>query len=81
MDIEHAKLEELKKSKYSYSDLSQEIEATLEYANKNVVNDIFGDAEEITGVVTKVGEAEYLEIWATDDNRPFDLTARYYKIL
>ena len=74
-------LEELEGSEYDYSDLSQDIESVLEYTNKNMVDDIFGSSKNITGVVTKAGYAELLEIWATDDNRPFDRTARYYRIL
>ena len=79
--MEHKRLEELQGSEYDFSDLSQDIEWAVENSNKKMVSDIFGGPEDVTGAITKAGEAELLEVWLTDSTRPFDVTARYYRVL
>jgi hypothetical protein len=53
---------------------SQDIRETLQSIGKSDL------ADKITGLLVKVGDAEYLEVWATESSRPYSIYAEYTRI-
>lgn len=60
---------------------SEKIKGVLSYVNAKKVTTLFDGPEDVTGAIVKVGDAELSEVWLTDSTRPFDVTARYFRVL
>lgn len=60
---------------------SEEIKGVLSYVDAKKVTTLFDGPEDVTGAIVKVGDAELSEVWLTDSTRPFDVTARYFRVL
>jgi len=54
---------------------SQDIRATLEYCD--IEEDL---KDEITGVLVKLGDGDFEEVWVTTYNRPFYKNTRYFRV-
>lgn len=60
---------------------SERIRGVLNYVDSRKVKTMFDGPEDVTGAIVKVGNAELSEVWLTDSTRPFDVTARYFRVL
>ncbi len=66
-----APLFDLQGQHYSFVQFNEDIRA--------VAND-FSLGDNITGAVVVADNGEYTEIWATESQRPFDISAIYVKV-
>ena len=65
-------LESLQDEKYNFTDLSQEVKELLEYLGMT--------DPDITGIVSLQEDGEYLAVWLTTGNRPYDLYCWYHPL-
>lgn len=58
------------------------IALVLECVPKEAIDREFVDnGSEITGLIVRVRDGEYKEVWATDFSRPFDIRSVYQKLV
>lgn len=76
-----AALSELDSPDYTFVQSDREIQDIVDTNLRGGATDIHGWDEswldDITGVVVKIGNAEYDEIWVTESSRPYELDATY----
>lgn len=65
-------LADLQGSDYKFADKHEDIQSIVEpYCN---------DPEDVTGVVVKMDNANYAEVWVTESSRPFETQAAYVRV-
>lgn len=67
-------LERLQGEEYYFTTDSQEVREVLETIGYQSVGDM-------RGVVVKMGDGEYTEVWVTDWSRPYNLGTPYERVM
>lgn len=76
--------EEIIRRAYEFSekyDFEDDPEDTLEFCDKRIVEELFGNLSEVTGSFVLNGDADYEEIWLTSSSRPYDRDAEFMRVL
>jgi hypothetical protein len=68
-------LKELEKDDYIFVSNSQDIASSLEYIGLDEEY-----KKDITGIVYVLSDGEYLAVWLSESNRPYDLSSTYHPL-
>lgn len=78
-DYEERLLKNLDSPEYDYFQLDTDILSAVDYHIPFVIP-VIGHITGVTGVVAKMGEATYNELWVCTGSRPYDIYSTYIKV-
>lgn len=72
-------LSDLDEDEYSFSELSQDIDALFDYIGTEIESRGY-ERDDVTVTVVVISDGDYDEVWVTDSSSPYSLSLTYERV-